>query len=223
MSSKKSHLKIIDGIKKEKPDYYVLYSKIFINELQKANDKYKTATEYDKDTLKKLIWSGVKMIIASESRSINKEGLESKFSLVTFINSLLALLTPREFQNIFPIDKVYYAEEDYWKDYFYTRRYIECFGEDKVIGEEIDEFLWEYQNWTISHYMLEMMGIASDLRKLETGKSIMEEFIEEQGLPSYTMHDGVGGKQYIKNSQTGEVTEVKKPRPHYLRVVENEK
>ncbi len=221
--SSKSHLKIIDGIKKEKPDYYVLYSKIFINELQKASDKYKTAAEYDKDTLKKLIWSGVKMIIASESRSNNKEGLESKFSLVTFINSLLALLTPREFQNIFPIDKVYYAEEDYWKDYFYTRRYIESFGEDKVIGEEIDEFLWEYQNWTISHYMLEMMGIASDLRKLETGKSIMEEFIEEQGLPSYTMHDGLNGKQYIKNSQTGEVTEVKKPRPRYLRVIENEK
>lgn len=67
------------------------------------------------------------------------------------------------------------------------------------------------------------MGVASDLRKLETGKGIMEEFLEEQGVPTYTMHEGVDGKQYIENNQTGEVSEVKKPRPRYLRVVENEK
>lgn len=218
-----NHLKVIDGIKKEKPDYFTLYSKVFINELRVATDKYKTAAEYDKDTLRKLIWSGTKMIIASESRSNDKEGLENKFSLVTFINSLMALLTPREFQNIFPINKIYYNEDDHWKDYFYTRRYIEEFGEDKVIGEEIDEFLWEYQNWTISFYMLEMMSIASDLRRLGTGKSIMEEFLEEQGVPTYTMYDGIDGKKYIENSQTGEVSEVKKPRPRHLRVVENEK
>lgn len=221
--SSKAQLKVIDGIRKEKPDYYELYSKVFINKLQVASDKYKTAEEYDKDTLKKLIWSGVKMIIASESRSNNKEGLESKFSLVTFINSLLALLTPREFQNIFPINKEFDGEKWEVKDYFYTRKYIEEFGEDKVIGEEIDKFLWEYQNWTISFYMLEMMGIASDLRQLETGKSIMEEFLEEQGVPTYSIHDGVDGKRYIENNQTGEVSEVKKPRPRYLRVVENEK
>ncbi|MGE7840132.1 hypothetical protein ACQKNX_05005 [Lysinibacillus sp. NPDC093712] len=221
--SSMAHLKVIDGTKKAKPDYYALYSNVFINELQVATDKYKSAAEYDKDTLKKLIWSGVKMIIASESRSNNKEGLENKFSLVTFINSLMAQLTPREFQNIFPINKEFDGERWEVKDYFYTRKYIEKFGEDKVIGEDMDEFLWEYQNWTISFYMLEMMGITSDLRQLETGKSIMEEFLEEQGVPTYTMHDNVNGKQYIENNQTGEVTEIKKPRPRYLRVVENEK
>jgi len=52
---------------------------------------------------------------------------------------------------------------------------IEGFGEDKVIGNEISEFVWEFHNWTISFFAIEIMGIMSDIRYLEGGKGIMEE------------------------------------------------
>lgn len=214
---------MINSIQKDKPDYYALYSTAFINQLKSADVRYKTVEQYDKDTLKKLILLGVKTVVAIESRKKDKDSLTLLFSIISFVNSLMELLTPREFETIFPIDKVYDGERWEMKDYFYTRKYIEEFGIDKIIDKDIDEFLWEYSNWTIGFYLVEQMGVASDLRKLETGKGIMEEFLEEQGVPTYTMHEGVDGKQYIENNQTGEVSEVKKPRPRYLRVVENEK
>lgn len=214
-----SHLKVIQGIKKEKPDYFTLYSTSFINVLESAMQKYATVKEYDKDTIKKLIWSGTKMINTFDSRSNDKEGLLGKFSIITAVNTLMALLTPREFQNIFPIDKIYRDENDGWKDYFYTRKYIEAFGEDKVIGEEIENFLWEYQNWTISFYMIEKMGVISDLTKLETGKGVMEEFLEEQDVPTHTMYEDASGKRFLENNQTSEVSEVKKPKQKHLKLI----
>ncbi|MFJ7920514.1 hypothetical protein ACIQ6U_12215 [Lysinibacillus fusiformis] len=217
------HLRVINSILKDKPDYYALYSTAFINQLESADVRYKTVEQYDKDTLKKLILLGVKTVVAIESRKKDKDSLTLLFSIISFVNSLMELLTPREFETIFPIDKVYDGERWEMKDYFYTRKYIEEFGIDKIIGKDIDEFLWEYSNWTIGFYLVEQTGVASDLRKLETGKGIMEEFLEEQGGPTYSMYEGVDGKQYIENRQTGEVSEVKKPRPRYLRVVENEK
>ena len=214
---------MINSIQKDKPDYYALYSTAFINQLNSADVRYKTVEQYDKDTLKKLILLGVKTVVAIVSRKKDKDSLTLQFSIISFVNSLMELLTPREFETIFPIDKLYDGQLWETKDYFYTRKYIEEFGIDKIIDKDIDEFLWEYSNWTIGFYLVEQMGVASDLRKLETGKGIMEEFLEEQGVPTYTMHEGVDGKQYIENNQTGEVSEVKKPRPRYLRVVENEK
>lgn len=220
--SLKAQLKVIDGIKKEKPDYFMLYLNAFINEIEKANKKYETAREYDLDTLTKIIWTSVKMISALEPTNDGQVLLESGLPLLTFINGSMSLLKPKEFERIFPIDKEYDGEKYDMKDYFYTRKYIDEFGEDRVIGDEIEEFLWEYQNRTIRIYMVKTLKIMSSIRRFETGKGIMEGFLEEQGVPTYTMHEGVDGKQYIENNQTGEISEVKKPRPRYLRVVKNE-
>ncbi|WGF40227.1 MULTISPECIES: hypothetical protein [Lysinibacillus] len=218
----KAQLKVIDGIKKDKPDYFMLYLNAFINEIERANKKYETAREYDRDTLTKLIWTGVKTISVSEQTNDEKVLLESRLPLLTFINGLMALLTPKEFEKIFPIDKEFNGDKWGMKDYYYTRRYIEEFGENRVIGDEIEEYLWEYQNHTIRFYMVKTLKIMSNIRRLETGKGIMEEFLEEQGVPTYTMHEDLDNKQYIENNQTGEISEVKKPRPRYLRVVKNE-
>lgn len=212
-------LKVINGIKKEKPDYYTLYSTAFTKVLEIAVEKYESHFEFDKDTIKKLVFLGVKMIVYSEFQSNkNKDTLLREFSLISFIDDLISLLTPREFQNIFPIEKVYYDENDGLKDYFYTLKYIKNFGMDKVIGDEIDDFLWEYMNWTINIYMVEKLGVISDIRRLETGKGLWEEFLEEHNIPSYTLYEEEG-KQYVVNNQTSEVSEVKKPKPRYLKVI----
>ena len=62
------------------------------------------------------------------------------------------------------------------------------------------------------------MLCASALRKAMGGKGIMEEFMEEQGIPSYTLYDdGI-----MVNNMTGETMKVqkaKKRKPKWLRVV----
>lgn len=47
---------------------------------------------------------------------------------------------------------------------------IEEFGEDKVIGDDITEFLFEYEYWTIRIFSVEELSAASDLRKINGGR-----------------------------------------------------
>ncbi|MEK5039001.1 hypothetical protein [Sporosarcina sp. FSL K6-3457] len=212
-------LRVINGIKKEKPDYFSLYSTAFINTLESAVKKFSEFKDYDLDTRRKAVWSGVKMINTSKSRSKDRKGLENRFGLISSIQAIASGLTPREFQTVFPIEKSYDGEKYQVKDYFYTKKYIEEFGEDKVIGEDIEEFLMEYDNWTVRIFMVEMMSTASDLRRMEGGKGIMEEFLEEQGVTTSTMFKDDKGEEILINNDTGEVQKVRKPRPRYLKVV----
>ncbi|MBE1554778.1 hypothetical protein [Sporosarcina limicola] len=214
-----TRLTVIDGIKKEKPDYFSLYSTAFINTFESAVEQYSIIKKFDLDTRRKLVWSGVKMINASKSRSKDRKGLEIRFGLISTIKAIASGLTPREFQTVFPIEKSYNGEKYEMKDYFYTKKYIEEFGEDKIIGEDIEEFLMEYDNWTVRFFMVGMMSVASDIRRMEGGKGLAEEFFEDQGITTYTMTEDDKGKQILINNDTGEVQKVRKPRPRWLKVV----
>jgi hypothetical protein len=75
----------------------------------------------------------------------------------------MALLTPREFTNIFPIEKVYDGAKYETKDYFFTVQAIEKIGWDSVIDDDIVEFLWDYTNIYVSLFLVEMLGCTSDI------------------------------------------------------------
>ena len=47
------------------------------------------------------------------------------------------------------------------------------------------------------------------ISRAEGGKGIMEEFLEEQGVTTYTMTEDHKGQQFLTNNDTGEVTKVK--------------
>lgn len=214
-----TELRVIDGIKKEKPDYFSLYSNAFINTFGKAVGKYSIIKNFDMDTRKKLVWSGVKMINASKSRSRDRKGLEIRFDLISTIKAIASGLTPREFQTIFPITKEFDGEKYQWKDYFYTRKFIEEFGEDRLISDEISDFLWEYMNSDTRTFVVQLMSVMSDIRRLEGGKSLGQEFADELGITTYTMTKDDQGRQFLVNNDTGEVQKASKPRPRYLKVV----
>jgi hypothetical protein len=58
----------------------------------------------------------------------------------------MSQLTPREFMNIFPIDKTYDGERFECKDYFYTIKIVRALDQDAPIGDKLDDLLWEYMN-----------------------------------------------------------------------------
>lgn len=217
-------LKVIDGIKKEKPDYHSIYRRAFINALKNAVDvcEQKGKEEFkdiDLDDRKKIIWLGVKIIGGERIESPSYDLLVNRFRLISNIQALMGTLTPGEFQTIFPIDKEYDGEKYQTKDYFYTKDFIEKFGENKVIGNEVTEFLWEYQNRTTCKFLIKTMTTMSAIRRAEGQKGLAEEFFEERGVTTYTLTKDDKGNKFLTNNDTGEVEKVKKPVPRYMKVV----
>lgn len=81
----------------------------------------------------------------------------------------------------------------------------------------------DYQNWDINHFMVTFMLVVSRMRVLQGGMDIMEEWLEKQGVPTYSYYEDKG---IMVNRQTGEVAKVEKPKtrvPKYMKVVKGGK
>jgi len=193
-----------------------LYLNAFIHVIENWLDN--PEQEY-KPVFKKLIVYGVKYINAHEPQNYTMENVENKFEFADTIMSMMADLTPKEFMNLFPVTKEYNGHKWGIKDYFSTMEYIRELNPDEPIGEEIDDFLWDYMNHEINVFLVNLLCFASDLRRFDTGKGILEEFCEQNGIPTYTLHKDSAGKEYLIDNQTGKITRVRKARPRYLKVV----
>lgn len=142
-------------------------------------------------------------------KSAESEFIINEFRIISAIDGMIGLLTPREFMNMFPIEKSFDGEKYQWKDYFYTMDYVKKFGIDKVIGDKAAEFLMEYQNLDVGRYMVYWMGVVNRMSVVQDGKDILLEFMEEQGVKPHTMHsDG----KYMIDDETGEKFEIKSPK-----------
>lgn len=112
------------------------------------------------------------------------DDLNNQSKQMTLIVSLMRTFTPRQFMEMFPIDKTYDGERYEMKDYYSCMESIHENGIDELIKEPF-EFLWDYWNWDTSRFLMNYMSVMSDLRKLETGIGIVEEFFQNEGLTFY--------------------------------------
>lgn len=219
-----TELRVIDGIKKEKPNYRKLYSNAFINTLNNAVEVTHELKDFQfqdlsLDLRKKIVLYGVKNINAINLDILDHELLVGTFNQISMINSIMGTFTPREFQTVFPIAKDYDGEKIGMKDYFYAKKFIVEFGIDKVIGEEITQFHMDYHNREITRFVVQAMCVMSDIRRAEGGKGIAEEFFEDQGVPTYSVTEDDKGKHFLTNNQTGETQKFTKPIPRYLKII----
>ncbi len=210
---------MIDGIMKEKPDYFEMYYRMFVNAIQEMKREEKATGARSQDVYKKVIFSGVRFI----NNTIEPQGYEyakARFLLMSHIQEIIGRITPRECMTIFPIAKEYKGKKYGRKDYFSTMRSMKEMGMDKRIGENVQKFLWSYHNWEdITEFVVNFMGVMSDIRRYEGGKGLVEEFLEEKGITTHTLYKDQSGKEYLANSDTGEVIPIKKARPRYVRPV----
>lgn len=164
------------------------------------------------DQFKQILYLSIKFIehVFDNSSDCSQEETQSWFFIVEFINQMIAKITPRQFMEIFPIAKDYDGEKYGCKDYFYTKDYMAHLGYDAPIGEEkASEFLLEYWNPHIEIYAVHWMEIINKMHRLNGGRDIFVEFMEEQGLSFPTYHkEG----NYLVNSKTGERHKVQKPK-----------
>lgn len=117
---------------------------------------------------------------------LNKYGLDSNFKTVKdhhlmlrIMTILIGRLTPREIMTYYPITKRYDGEKYEWKDYYYTKEYLQGVALDEPIGEEFEKvftFIWEYQNRHINALTLTLMGNLDKMQEM-TGGTTFENFI----------------------------------------------
>ena len=196
-----------------------LYKNAFTNELHKEV----TTIQEIRDNLKQIVYYSVKYINQKDRRDLQFtwEQAELEFSLICQIKDTMKKLTLDEFINIFPIPKEYDGEKYGVKDYYYA---IKTFGEynyDEPIGENLEEILWDTMNLDIFTFNAYLFSVMSALRRFQGEKGLMEEFLDEQGIETFTMNESAG-KKYLQSNKTGKtvpVKAVKKRKPVYLKVV----
>lgn len=191
---------------------YSLYLKAFRNVLYKHIESSK-----DMDSIKQIVFYGVKMFNDSPKAMSYGEAFYN-FQLASYIQKLTSLLTPKDFMNIFPIEKDFKGYKCETKDYFYTMDYINKLDQDKPIGEEITEFFWEYQNWEITLFNVHILNLMSDVRRYEGKTSLAEEWSVMNGIQTYTLHKDNKGIEFLIDKE-GKATRVQKPKPKHLKLV----
>lgn len=151
---------------------------------------------------------------SGESRTL--EQVKSDFSLLEVVKTLMGQLTPRELMSMFPIAKKYDGKKWDCKDYFFTVEKLKDFDLDTPLGDEgLEDFLWSYWNDDLFSFDSVSFSIISNMYRSQTGKGIMEEWCEKQGIPSYTIQEDIG---VVKNNLTGEISKLSK-KPSHLQII----
>ena len=205
----------------DKRNYFEAYLSKLMDRLGEFEVSGKRVLD-DRDFFCKYVWVNVKAmncINAGEYKT--KEETEVNLNLFFKIKDVLSLLTPEEFERMFPIEKEYDGGKYGIKDYFFTKKILRKYEKEKPIIESgnVDELLFDYQNNDIRLFILTGITCVNVLRRLEGLPSIMEEFAEIEGLDTYHKYiDPKTGKAFLidKNGKTIPLT---KPRRHCLKVI----
>ncbi|MDV6040399.1 hypothetical protein N7X28_28690 [Bacillus sp. SM-B1] len=211
------HFQVIDGIKKKEIDYCTIYSRLLVKATNERVQQLAETGTCDKDTLKKITLFGVKFF--NQLKNIDSyEGLLAKFQLISGVKEVISELTPRELMTVFPISKEYKGKKHGTKDYFSTMKAVDEIGIDTKIGDNVSELLFEYHDWNdIFEFVVTSMTTMSEIRRNETGKGLFEEAFSD--IKTYTMYEMNDGQKIMVDNKTGQTSEVKHPRPRYLKII----
>lgn len=197
-----------------------LWERQYLSALEKScTGRTGKICDLPQDELAKIGFAGIKYVcsmrdVARENmrlgidkgRTLEEE--QVRFIVIDSIFTVLSCLTLRNFVNTFPVEKYYDGDKWEEKDYFYTMEVLSAMDMDRPIGRnELSELLWDYMNADLRHAYLEYTSAMSAMFKAQTGKGIMEKFLEDRGVPTYTMDKESG---IIKNNQTGDIMKPKK-------------
>lgn len=150
------------------------------------------------------------------------ESIETRLTAFEVLFAFIGDLTPAELITIFPVDKIYNGDKFQCKNYFFTMNELKKIGMNKKIGSDnVLDLLWDYQNPDLRKLLVKYMGVMSDIRRVQTGIGIMEEWAEDNDIETLQLHtDPVTHKQYVQSSRSGKITSLKKRKPCHLKVVD---
>lgn len=212
-------LKLIEGIKKERPK--VDYERIYLDGMVRGIKAKQLALD-DKTITKRIIFYTVKYLSIINIKGMSRESLEGILVFDQMLLNQICELTPAELLTIFPVTKSYDGERYECKDYFSTMEALQAHGLHEPIQspETASSLLWAYMNPTVMMYQVHCMSVVSELHSMETGKGLMEEFFEDQGvkLTTFRKYENDAGQTFMVG-EDGQSFPVKKPVPRHLKLV----
>ena len=212
-------LKLIEGTKKERPK--VDYERIYLDGMVRGI-KAKQLEPDNIEATKRIIFYTVKYFSVLDIKGMNRENLESLLVFDQMLLNQICELTPAELMTIFPVTKSYDGKRYQCKDYFSTMEALQAHGLNEPIRspETASHLLWAYMNPTVMMYQVHCMSVVSEIHTMDTGKGLMEQFFEDQGVKvetfrKYETDDG----QTFMMGEDGRSFPVKKPVPRHLKLV----
>jgi len=198
------------------------YFRGYSRNLDTAFKEYEETGELSNEYLKRIVFYGVKIFTILDIDTLSTDQLNSAFESLDYIKFYIGELTPIEFIQMFPIDKVYDGDKTMTKDYFFTMEEIDKLNAHEKLRDQVDvfELFWDYQNTDIRLFLLSQLKLISRHYKNETGKELMEEFLREQGVDLYVETTNDKGKKILMNDQTGEEIKVLPKIPRHLKLVQ---
>lgn len=224
------NLEVIAGGAKEKTDYrptrthYEMARARAVKEYAEQCGKmtFREAANEFSESFRRLVYTGVKSFgkVGSKELDADENFVHTTHEYIGCLLDMFGEMTPRQVMCLFPISKTYDGDRWGTKDYYSTMEEVRKIGLDNVIGrDKAPEFLMDYENWDINRFMVAFMMVISRMRVLQGGRDPLEEFLEENGVATYSYYENEG---IMVNRQTGEVTKVEKPRtkvPKYMKVI----
>lgn len=214
-------MKVIEGKKNMEVPRWAYYREA-LNRFCQRNMQ-KTYQEMKEDgSLVKFVFLNVKAIpgIQDNRKNYTRESIKNDFMLNSIVLQSIGMLTPEQLMQYFPPERSYDGKKCGCKDCFTSLKAIAKLEKDKPIGDEdkVVNLLWDYHNWDLDGFMVEWMMTVSRMRQLDGKPGVMEEFLQKQGVDTYTYHKQEG---YMQNNRTGEVAKIFKPKkrvPKYIKV-----
>lgn len=152
----------------------------------------------DIDTQRQVYW------LIKNASHVNEWTWKDRKTWLECVDCLTGCLTPRMFNQIFPIKKEYDGYKYSMKDYFSTVDYIEeKIGWDNQIKNGLG-FLYEYDNDDVLQASIVTMEVIDSINKRQTGESIFERFAKENGIQLYTVDSDGNTEPYNPDSKLTE-------------------
>ena len=162
----------------------IFTKKLILKQLIAASDSYKVNPNHE--NYKKLVYWSIRHLPYYETNNA-----EEKFAYISCLKNCLKKLTYREFINLFPIAKEYDGAKWEMKDYYSTMEYLDGKSLDDYIKEPLD-LIFEYYNWDIIIFGVEVMSATSEMNKIQTGIDITEAFMFPDQYPTDSKGNLIG-------------------------------
>jgi len=165
------------------------------------------------------VFCGVKYVSLVSLSQLSYDETVSLFETIDDIQTLMSLMTPRQFITTFPIEKVYDGEKYGMKDYYSVRSELDKYPPDLPIKQNIDSVLMEYYNRDINMFKVQKWLTVDRLRRFQGERGLLEEFAEEHGVATYTFYKD---ENMMINNSTGETVEIQPAIPRGIHVIEGD-
>ena len=162
----------------------IFTKELIFKQLTVVIDSYKVNPNHE--NYKKLVYWSIRHLPYYENNNV-----EEKFAYISCLKNCLKKLTYGEFINLFPIAKEYDGAKWEMKDYYSTMEYLNDKSLDDYIEDPL-ELIFEYYNWEIIVFGVEVMSVTSEMNKIQTGIGITEAFMFPDQYPSDSKGNLIG-------------------------------